>query len=93
MRYAILDRNSKDAEEEAHQMLPRYQQTSLMVSESETEEEILFESKKDEGGSGTKNKNGTVPPANVSIRTNNKLPNGRVPAPGHSPGPSSPQTT
>ncbi len=42
IRYAILD-NKGDPE--AMQMLPKdYQQTSLMVSESETEEEILFES-------------------------------------------------
>ncbi len=42
IRYAILD-NKGDPE--AMQMLPKdYQQTSLMVSESETEEEILFDS-------------------------------------------------
>lgn len=45
MRYAILDHREPD---EQLQMLPRdtsgYQQTSLMVSESETEEEILFDS-------------------------------------------------
>jgi len=64
VRYAILDR-SKDSEEQC-QMLPQdYQQTSLMVSESETEEEILFETKLDENGS--KHKNGTVP---LQIRTN-----------------------
>jgi len=42
IRYAILDNKSGDPE--AMQMLPKdYKQTSLMVSESETEEEILFE--------------------------------------------------
>ncbi len=42
IRYAILDNKG---DQEAMQMLPRdYKQTSLMVSESETEEEILFES-------------------------------------------------
>ena len=51
VRYAILDHKEN---EESLQMLPRdgFQQTSLMVSESETEEEILFESskKKTDGG-------------------------------------------
>lgn len=55
-------------------MLPHddYQQTSLMVSESETEEEILFQTKM--GETGTKNE--TVPHADVQIRTNHKLANG-----------------
>ena len=66
-------------------MLPRdgfgYQQTSLMVSESETEEEILFESSQKENGGGSRSstRNGTVP-LNVQVRSNrgNRLPNGSV---------------
>ena len=73
VRYAILDRKNT---EERRRMLPHddYQQTSLMVSESETEEEILFQTKT--GETGTKNGNGTVSPADVQIRTNHKLANG-----------------
>ena len=55
-------------------MLPRdYQQTSLMVSESETEEELIFESSKNHKSGG-----GGGGDANVQIRTNHKVPNGRV---------------
>ena len=69
MRYAILDRKEMD---EGHQMLPRdFQQTSLMVSESETEEELIFESTQNHKSGGD---------ANVSVRTNHKVPNGKVPA-------------
>jgi hypothetical protein len=49
-----------------------YQQTSIMVSDSasETEEEILFQTKKE-------GKNGTLPQAGVQIKTNHRLtPNG-----------------
>ena len=58
IRYAILD--NKDQDPESIQMLPRdYKKTSLMVSESDTEEEILFESPRktlnNDTGKGTKN--------------------------------------
>lgn len=73
VRYAILDR--KDTEER-RQMLPYndsgYQQTSLMVSESESEEEILFQTKKEESGTV----NGSMPLSDVQIRTNHRLTNG-----------------
>ena len=77
--YAILDRKEK---EEGLQMLPRdYQQTSLMVSDSETEEEILFQSPSKENlKNGSNVENGTVP-SSVQVRTNkrSKLPNGFKP--------------
>lgn len=60
VRYAILDHKDN---EESLQMLPRdgFQQTSLMVSESETEEEILFESpKKKTSNGGPKVANGKL---------------------------------
>lgn len=58
-------------------MLPHndsgYQQTSLMVSDSGTEEEEVLFQTKDEIGT----KNGTVPHTDVKIRSNHKLaPNG-----------------
>ncbi len=57
MRYAILDRKHLD---EGQEMLPQslkrgIQQNSLMLTESETEEELLFESKasrRENGSSG-----------------------------------------
>lgn len=61
VRYAILDH--KDAEE-GMKMLPKdgfHQTTSLMVSESETEEEILFETKKNQNLTpSSSRKNGRV---------------------------------
>lgn len=67
VRY-ILERKDN---EERRQMLPEgYQQTSLMVSETDTEEEILFESKDEYGNPKTSTKNGTVSLGNVQIRTN-----------------------
>lgn len=67
IRYAILDHN--DAEEGV-KMLPRdsfHQTTSLMVSESETEEEILFETKK--GQNLTPQKNGRAGGQRISNGT------------------------
>ena len=76
MRYAIVDRKEMD---EGHQMLPRdYQQTSLMVSESETEEELIFDSTKDRYGS----KNGDMQLSGVQFRTNQRLSNGKAPSAG-----------
>ena len=60
----MMDRKGRG--EEKRRMLPRdrisYQESSLMVSGTETEEEILFQSKTD--------LNGTFPsPSNIHIRT------------------------
>ena len=61
----MLERKNGDEQhllkDEAH-----YQQTSLMVSGSETEEEILFESAKKDAEKAT-----------VSIRSNSRVPNGK----------------
>lgn len=64
IRYAILDHKG---DPESMQMLPKeYKQTSLMVSESETEEEILFESSRKlnndtkKGGKNNQVKNGKI---------------------------------
>ncbi len=55
---------------EVDQMIPRdYQQASLMVSESETEEELIFDSSKDQGAF----KNG-----DVQIKSSQNIPNGRI---------------
>lgn len=76
VRYAILDRKDRKDADERRQMLPYYddsgyQQSSLMVSESETEEEILLQTKKDKN-----TVNGTVPASSdVQIRTH-RLTNG-----------------
>lgn len=75
VRYAILDHKDN---EEAMEMLPKdsrsYQQSSLMVSESETEEEILFENSKKMGSTNT---NGSIPSPksnNSKVKNNNIIP-------------------
>lgn len=70
VRYAILDRKDREGRQKLlKDDHPDYQQTSLMVSGSETEEEILFESAQKEAEK-----------ASVSVRTNKtRVPNGKTP--------------
>lgn len=76
VHYAILGHKNNEGYRmmQSHRGL-EYRQTDFMLSDTETEEEILYDSST-KGGS----KNGNVPSTSVDIKKNHsKTPNGRSP--------------